>query len=55
MDMWGRAQEELAIEFNSAFDDHHERYVNERLDTEYEWYCQQMNEWDMEWPLEPMP
>lgn len=52
--MWDRAQEELSIEYNSAFDDHHERYASERLDADYEWYCSMMNEWDPEWPLEEM-
>jgi hypothetical protein len=52
--MWDRAQEELEIEYNSAFDDHNERYAGERLDAEYEAYCQEMEYWDPEWPLEEM-
>lgn len=53
--MWEfRAQEELAIEYNSAFDDHHERWAGEALDAEYEAYCYDMQAWDPEWPLEEM-
>ena len=52
--MWDRAQEELAIEYNSAYDDHHERWAGEGLDPAYEAYCAEMNAWNPEWPLEPM-
>lgn len=63
--MWTdyRAQEELEIEYNSIYDDHHERYAGEALDAEYEAYCDEMNAWeeyaealnawDYSWPLEP--
>jgi hypothetical protein len=33
------AQIELEIEYNSAFDDHHERYAGEALDAQYEAEC----------------
>jgi len=52
--MWDQAQIELAIEYDSAYDDHHERYAGERLDPEYEAYCDEMNAWDSSWPLYPM-
>lgn len=52
--MWDQAQVELAIEYDSAFDDHHERWVGEELNPEYEAYCNKMNAWDPEWPLEEM-